>query len=122
MNGIKLAFFLLLCCSNCKASDWTTADTERQTAITSLMFVDMMQTNYIAKHPQKFQESNLWISGNGHPRKNQVYRYFAADMLFNYFVSRELSPNPRHVWQYLYIGFEGATVAHNARIGIKFNF
>lgn len=115
-----LAVLFLSSCAGKWGADWSQADTNRQIGYTVLHMADWSQTRYIARHPKEYHEVNPVLGR--HPSVGKVNTYFAVTGLANIWVSGALSPKYRKWWQYFCIGFEGGVVAHNASIGIKFDF
>ena len=102
---------------------WTQADTNRQLGISVLMLADAAQTMDIRNHSdlEEVAPVTKWILGrNPEPLETSVY--FAASIGINYAIARTLPPRYRKVFQYVYIGFEGAIVANNHYIGLRVPF
>lgn len=140
VNRYRLPLLLLLfplSLSSCASAPWTRGDTYRQTAIIALQVADWRQTRRIAseqvperytEHPDgsserlyaypRFREVNP-ILGE-HPSREKVDAYSAAGIVGNAAISYALSPPYREWWQWLSIIVEGAFVAHNISIGVKF--
>jgi hypothetical protein len=106
--------------SGCANGAWSRADTYRQAAVIGVGAVDWLQTREIAKNPEKYYEMNPILGS--HPSTKEVDAYFAACALAHTGVAMALPPKWREPWQYLWIGLEAATVAHNYNIGIKIDF
>ncbi|MEK7593512.1 MAG: hypothetical protein AAB464_02245 [Patescibacteria group bacterium] len=123
---ILFFFFLIISPSLALAEDewwgkdWTNKDTAREVVYSALHIADWGQTRYIAKNPQKFYERNPLLGK--HPSVGKVDTYFFGGLVAHAAISYILPPKYRWVWQYVGIGMEGGAVAHNASIGIKFEF
>jgi hypothetical protein len=102
------------------AAEWTTADTAREAVYLGLHVADWGQTLQIAEHPDRYSEANPILGRK--PTRGRINRYFAATAIGHAAVSYLLPRPYREAWQYVTIGFEGATVLQNARLGVSFGF
>jgi hypothetical protein len=109
------------------AADWTTETKVEEALYQALHLVDTSQTIYIAKHPDRFYESeSAWAIGK-HPSESRVIGYMALDAAGHAAVTATLvSLNaPRwltRTWELLTIVDSGRCVGNNLRIGIKAQF
>lgn len=101
------------------ASDWTSADTYRESTWLALWIVDWGQTRTIAKSP-KYYEKNIFL--DKYPTVKEVNHYFARGALIHYGISKILSPKYRKVFQYISIAYEADAVYKNYKIGINLTF
>lgn len=121
LSAVFVAAAASVLCTECSAHDaWTEADSAREGAFLALDLADLGQTRYIARHPEQFYEVNPLIGR--HPSVGRVDAVFAGEALAHVAISYTLPERFRPAWQYGSIAFEGALVAHNAHIGIRFNF
>jgi hypothetical protein len=91
-----------------------------EAAYLTLLAIDWSQTRYIAKNPDRFREINPLLGE--HPSLGKVNNYFVASALVNIAAVHYLPERYRKPFQYLTIGFEATTVAHNYSIGIKLDW
>ena len=119
MLALLFLALVLSCCNPCYGGDWTLADSGRQIAVTALLSADWVQTRQIAEHPE-YCESNA-ILGR-HPSIGAVNAYFVSVAGVHAAISYLLPATWRREWQYITLGVEGAMVANNARLGVKFRF
>ena len=106
--------------SGCANGGWSTADTYRQSGVVALMGIDWAQTRKIAQNPDKYSEMNPVLGS--HPSTEKVDAYFLTCAAAHTVVSMVLPPEYRVLWQYIWIGLEAGTVAHNASIGLGVGF
>lgn len=99
---------------------WTRGDTARELLSVQLSLFDLWQTRYIARHPDKYYETNKFLGK--HPSIEEVNRYFLALTLTHAAISYALPRKYRTPWQYVTIGMQINTVQMNNAIGIKFEF
>jgi hypothetical protein len=126
---MKTILIMLILSSSCFADEfnfreyykWTDADTNREVAFQVLNVIDWRQTVYIARNPDRYYEINPLFASE-YPSEGEVNWHFAANALLHPLVSIALAPPYRSYWQYFTVGFTGAAVANNARIGIKIAF
>lgn len=122
---------LFLLPSSISASDWTEADTVRESAWLALWVVDWGQTRTIAKKTDDFpflglydvpryEEKNHFLGK--HPTVKEVNHYFARGALVHYGISKVLSPKYRKMFQYISIVYEADAVYKNYRVGINVSF
>lgn len=94
--------------------------TQLHTTSNVLLVADWAQTRYISKHPQEYRELNPTL--DDHPSIGAVNTHFAVALLANNTLYYLLSDKNRRTWSLVLDGMEGACVANNARIGVRFNF
>jgi hypothetical protein len=127
---------LLALSSSCLAeerTDWSKTDTALQLALLGTYAVDMSQSLYISKHPDRYSETNPAL-GN-HPSQTAVLVYFpasfAAHTLIAYYLPTlvhalgggdELAKNSRRIWQSVWIGTEVICITLNLNAGVRFEF
>ena len=75
------------------ADEWTREDTERQLLYTAIHMIDWGQTRHVARHPEKFKESNL-ILGD-HPSVSEVDMYAAASLTASWIIAYKLNKKNR---------------------------
>ena len=97
--------------------EWTKADTQREAVYLTIDFIDYMQTRQIALHPDRWTERNNAIGA--HPELRQVSTFFAVAALAHTGFAYILPEEWRAPFQYVTIGFEGATVLYNYQLGIS---
>jgi hypothetical protein len=108
-------------------ADWTTETKVEEALYQALHLIDTSQTIYIAKHPDRFYESeSAWAIGK-HPSESRVIGYMALDAVGHAAVTATLvSFNaPRwltRTWELVTIGDSAHCVGNNFRIGIKAQF
>jgi hypothetical protein len=106
---------LLIPMAGCAAypfEGWSKGDTIRQAAITGTMIVDWAQTRETFANPS-YSEINPMITDT-----NKDF-YFPVFILANTLVSGMLAPEYREKFQYFSIGWQGAIVYNNHRIGVR---
>lgn len=103
--------------------DWTATDTHRQVAITAIHVLDAMQTAQIQNHDDIVEANPLTRAVLGeNPGTAATWGYFAGVIVADYAIAAVLPKKYRRVYQYIDIAFNGATVANNLRLGLKFKF
>lgn len=102
---------------------WTKADTARQAAFLTLLYIDARQTlemqrnNWTDSDGTKYHESNR-ILGE-HPSRSRIINYNLAVAALHTGLAY-LAPAPvRHAMQYVGIFVEAESVNHNYRAGIR---
>jgi len=104
-------------------AEWSTSDTARELVYTGILVLDAGTTADI-RNDSDMQEMNpaarLFLGANPKPTETAVY--FGAIALLHYAVSASLPPKWRRVWQYTTIGVNGAVVASNYSIGLRYGF
>lgn len=103
-----------------RAADWTRTDSAFQIASSALIVADWAQTREIAKHPERWRETNL-ILGE-HPSRGKVNAYFAACLVGNAAIAYALPAPYRRWWQIATVVVEAGYVAHNYHLGIRVSF
>ena len=90
----------------------------------SLLALDWAQTRYISTHPDTYQELNPLLGS--HPSIGRVNTHFAGAMLADWAIGDwlrdEFGDDSRKTWLIAVSVVEGSVVAHNYRIGVRFNF
>jgi len=118
-----LCIVLMVGCASVPFEGWTKADTARQVTYTALHIADWAQTVDISKSNGEYYESGLaGIVIGEYPEESDVHLYFASTLILHTAISAMLSPKYRSAWQYVWIGAEGVTAAHNYSIGLRFGF
>jgi hypothetical protein len=92
---------------------------KRQIAVEATLYLDYLQTVDIKNHSGMF-EKNIILGL--HPKDNRVTAYFLLAGAGHYAVTRALPTEYRAPWQYTWIALEAATIIHNKKIGLHFNF
>jgi len=122
----KFLVILSLVLSGCASTpfdSWTKADTARQVAYTTLHIADWAQTVEISRSPSEYYEAGLaGIVIGEYPKESDVHLYFASTLVLQTLIPAMLATKYRAAWQYVWIGAEGVTVAHNFSIGLRFGF
>jgi len=126
---LVLAFLVLACirCGQAHAGEWTTEDKVEETIYQTANFVDLMQTVYIARHPDKFAESeSAYIIGT-HPDSATVYGYMAASGIVHaigteLLIQMEAPRWVKRTWQGVTIGDKVNCIRRGISIGIKYEF
>lgn len=98
------------------ADDWSTPDTRRESVYMVLHATDWAQTRCIARNGG--QEQNRFL--RNHP--SRIDSYFALTALAHYGIARVLPADWRRGFQFITIGIQAGTVAHNYSIGISARF
>jgi len=118
-----LCLLLMVGCASVPFGGWTKADTARQVAYTALHVADWAQTVEISRSNGEYYEAGLaGIVIGEYPEESDVHLYFASTLILQTAISAMLAPKYRAAWQYVWIGAEGVTVAHNYSIGLRFGF
>lgn len=99
---------------------WTGGDTVRELIDLEFRMFDLWQTRYIARHPDKFFETNNFLGE--HPSIEEVNRFFLITAITHFAISYALPRKYREAWQYITIGVRFNTVQKNKAIGIQFEF
>lgn len=97
----------------------TGIEIKRQIVVETTLYLDYLQTVDIKNHPGMF-EKNVILGL--HPKDNRVTAYFILAGVGHYAVTRALPTEYRAAWQYSWIALEAATILHNKKIGLHFNF
>lgn len=106
-----------------QASDWTTADTQRELAYVAISVIDMGQTMDIRNHDdiEEGVPFTRAILGRN-PEPLPTAAYFAATTALHYGISRALPRGWREGWQSVTIVVNGAVVANNWAIGLRWGY
>lgn len=122
----KTFLFCVLFFTPCvNASDWTDADTWRESTWQVINIIDWGQTLDITNQCQdqtgryKY-ETNPLLSKC--PTRSEVNRYFITSAITHGLISNYLPTKYREAFQYVTIGFSAQMVIDNYRIGLKINF
>ncbi len=115
---MRILLALLLLASTTALADGYLAVSE------SLLALDWAQTRYISAHPDGYRELNPLLGS--HPSIGRVNTHFAGAMLADWAIGNwlrdEFGDDPRKTWLIAVSVIEGGIVAHNYRIGARFNF
>jgi len=121
---------ILTTLSNCASAelrlvpdDWTKEDTRRQWAYTTIVILDAGQTADIQNHDgirEVSPAANAFLGDQ--PSTGATAAYFAGSALLNYAVSAMLKPKHRAWWQRSTIAINGAVVANNYQLGLRWGF
>jgi len=101
-------------------NEWTTADKQRQLALTGLFVVDWGQTLNIADNPEKFSEHNIFLGK--HPSRNRVNTHFVLAISATWVAAFNVEPEIRSKIQWLAIGYQSLNVLRNHKIGLRIKF
>ena len=113
MNKCCGFLYILLALTGCST-------TQLHTTSNALIVADWAQTRYIAANPQQFHELSPLLGS--HPSVGAVNRHFVGSLLVNNAIYYVLPENGKRNWSLIVTGVEGTLVAHNASIGIRFNW
>lgn len=102
------------------AGDWSSADSARQWTYTALHIADWGQTLDIVGRPDEYHETNPLLGE--HPSRGKVNRYMATTLAAHWLIASWLPAKPRRAFQYVTLTVEAGMVAHNYRLGVRFNF
>lgn len=111
---------LLLLPSLCNADDWDKYDYSLYGAYAVVTYADWRQTQYIAKHPESFQENNKKIGE--HPSISTVNNYFWRKAALETSIAYILPGWYRKSFLGGMTIYEFQIVHHNKSAGIKFSF
>jgi len=104
----------------CIGDRWSEREWGRETAWQVLHAVDWRQTRYIAKHPDRYYESNPVLGK--HPSTAEVDVYFLAGALLHPLITDLLPGEYRFYWQWITIGISGICVGNNYLVGIRMDW
>ena len=92
----------------------------------ALTAADASQTEYLTRHYQpcagkegRYEENPLL---GRHPSQLKVAAYFGASAGALIAANEYLPPAYSKALNYVWIGAEGAVIAHNLRVGVRFSF
>lgn len=91
-----------------------------ETAFVGLAVLDWNQTLQIAKHPDRYSETNPVIGH--HPSTERVNLLMPAGIVLHALVTYALPRKYRPFWQYVWIGEETACVYQNWKSGLTVRF
>lgn len=117
---MKTLLVIILVLIPSMAMSWDTQDTYYQSAVITALAVDMAQTLYISKNPNKYYEINPLLGK--HPSQDKVIGYFLGGMIAHTAIAMALPPTYRRIWQCVFIGIEGLVIGRNYSIGVKLEF
>ena len=120
MRTHYLVAFCALIAMPCQAQEWSRTDTALEATYLALHSVDWSQSKYIAKHPESFYETNVFLGK--HPHGGDVNVYFATTAIAHIAVAYLLPEKYRSMFQVATIGMEIGYVGKNYHIGIGFSF
>ena len=103
--------------------NWRPEDTRRQIAYTTIAIIDAGQTADIQNNDgihEAGPAANAILGDQPSPGKTAVY--FAGAAVLNYTVSALLPPKARTWWQRSTITVNGAIVANNYQLGLRWGF
>ena len=112
--------FLMMVSPSLAGDEWLFADTKREVLYLTLHTIDWAQTRTIARHPEMYRETNVFLGE--HPSTGRVDRYFALTALGHVGISYVLPQQWRKWFQISTITMEVVVVADNKRIGIAVDF
>jgi hypothetical protein len=115
-----IAVLLFLLPSLCFAGDWDRTDYVLLTAASVGTYIDWRQTQYIARHPDQFRETNRALGD--HPTVTQVNVYFARTSVLTGALAYFIPSEYRKMYLGLIAAVEIDATARNRRLGIKFSF
>jgi hypothetical protein len=101
------------------ANDWTTNDTIRQAAVLGTFYLDQAQTKDIKNHPWAHETNPLLGRSPSDPR---IRNYFLSAGLIHTAIAYKLPPEYRRGFQYTTLALQLAVIAHNKKIGLRFEF
>lgn len=107
------------CCSQ-PFKDWSKADSVRQVSYTTLHVTDWLQTRQGICGSDDFRELNPVLGPD--PSKTEVDIWMGSTLILQTMMAGWLKPEYRPLWQYMWIGAEASTVAHNHRLGVRISF
>ena len=124
MKRVSMLLSLLLLPVMLGAEEWfeplNRNEVIAETAFVGLAVLDWNQTLQIAKHPDRYSETNPVI-GN-HPSTERVNLLMPAGIVLHALVTYALPRTYRPFWQYVWIGEETACVYQNWKSGLTVRF
>jgi hypothetical protein len=102
------------------AEPWDRIDKGLGIAAVGALVVDWGQTRYIAKHPQRYQETNQ-ILGE-HPSVGRVNLYFTGAIIGTLLFADWLPSNGRKIFLGSITALELVVTSKNQALGIKIAF
>lgn len=102
------------------ASEWTTKNTQFESAYLAVHLIDWGQTLDIVDRAYDYKESNHYLGE--HPSRGDVNRYFLLVGAGHYLVSNFLDNEYRLAWQQTTFVVQLSMVLRNASIGLNVNF
>jgi hypothetical protein len=121
MNAIKKLLVPILLTFPCisLANDWTKNDTIRQAAVLGTFYLDQAQTKDIKNHPWAHETNPLL---GRHPSDRRIRNYFVSASVIHTAIAYKLPPEYRRGFQYTTLALQLAVIAHNKKIGLRFEF
>lgn len=104
---------------NLKPADWSKENSTLQKTVVFFILMDWLQTRYISKNPDRYEEANPILGPN--PSLEEVDRYFAVCLIGNTLIAYLLPQKLRIRWQVISLRMQLETVNHNYNMGIKFS-
>lgn len=101
------------------ADEWMPADTYREVTYLTFLSIDWAQTRNFIRNPRCYEHNVLL---GEHPSQDKVDAAIIATALAHIYVARLLPEEWRAPFQYVSIGIEAGSVAHNFSIGIGAKF
>jgi hypothetical protein len=119
---IRIVASLLLAILSAPAlsEPWDRADLALGGVAVSALVVDWGQTRYIAKHPERYRETNP-ILGD-HPSVGRVNAYFAGSILATALIADWFRPMNRKLFLGAVAAVEIAVTNRNRSLGVKLSF
>ena len=111
---------LLFVPSVCMSDTWDKYDYSLFGAYSVVTYIDWRQTQYIAKHPETFRETNSKIGE--YPSISTVNKYFLHKALIETSIAYILPDWYRKTFLVGQFVYEFSVVKHNRSIGIKFSY
>lgn len=120
---MKILFIIIALFSfTAQADEWRTGDTYREGTFQILNIIDWRQSIYMAKHPDKFKESEAaWLIGQ-YPSTTDVDRLILISAILHPIIAYNLPYGWREVFQYITIAGKLNATTNNAYIGLKLEF
>lgn len=120
LSSLILSFVISISLNAQTKWEWTPTDTKWEFACESIIIVDWLQTRYMSKHPDQFQEMGPDRNVFGrHPNISSVNQYFIACEVLHPVIARFLPEPARRVFQTGTIILEVGNSFHNVQIGVR---
>lgn len=114
-----IALILMFVVRSAIAQEWTDGQKKLLAGALALTTIDMLQTTYIARNPDKWHELNPMMGP--HPSVGRVRVYMIGSMIGMSLLSHYV-PTYRNQILTMWISIEGVNVARNAAIGVRVSF
>lgn len=111
---------LLSNAAHAESEPWNSTDKALLTATEVAYYLDFRQTREIALNPVNYYEHNALLGR--HPSVGKVNNYFLATAIGTYLLADVLPPKYRRLFLSGALAVEVVTVAHNHRLGLRYNF